>query len=153
MAQHDSDLNGEDAIKQVLIDLDIGFTAANIFRSFQPHTDTTTLPYLAIKSIGGSPIAPRTATERLSFIIELYSSGIYNADANPTPEASHRALWRAVLGGLYVTDLATLLSAAVSDFTVHPDDIDYNRGPNNIVGTRFVSQMNLTMTISPSDIS
>ena len=146
---HDVDTRLESALKEVLVDAGI---TIEIFTSFQDQSETKTLPSLSIKCLGGVEDSLDSGNERLSLVLDLRSSALKDADANPTPGATHKANWGAVLDVIWDSELADLLSATDQSLTVM-DSIVRARGPNNTVENSFMSEITLNMSVAPSTIA
>ena len=138
----------ETAIRQILID---GGITIPILKSFQDDTERIVLPSVSIKSLGGLTDPATSACERLTFVIELYSSAIKHTDDNPTPAETHLTNWDSVCEILLDDNVDELLSAAVADFTAF-DSVVLSRGPNNTLDNRFISQMSMVLSASAADV-
>jgi hypothetical protein len=108
------------------------------------------LPCVVCESTRGSEAPQASGNYTLTARVSIHSPG--DQGGNEDPVADHDARVSAVLNVLNVDNLATLLSAAVTDFTVFDPVTDRALGPD-IHGRAFVDTFEFRAYCCPADIS
>ncbi len=143
-----------------------GAPEAEIRRSFSPITTSEALAttgIVVIRCLGGPEDGMNSGNERLSFSVRVLTPTY--ADDRDNPDSAgrdafevHRERVGMVFDVLKRSDIATLLTEAVENFTVF-DSVQFRRGAQDVdrkekgIASRFISELIMTMSCAPSRIA